>query len=429
MCLKIILKQKVSFRIFFAAVVVIIIFLSSVQRANLVAFLDIIYMFWAKGELERLQGLSDVLYLDNVCIEYLSVPVTHSEANFSETKKLVVYGNYSRIVGQHRLAVAGSANSLWNHWNIEFRHEPLPIENVSTYYANTAFFVQPTCPGNLHHFLIDEYLPLYSVVKLANCLHPGADNQILYRTPQPSNGSSCSRKRYEDILRTLFTRAQHDVFYSLPSNTCFRKAVFGSRIHIKRPRDAVDHILENFSMSSLSKFHTGDLYVTILSRQRRRILNEEYLLQLGLSVGFRNVRIVDFETLSVEDQMRVAASSNVLVGVQGAGLQWAVFMPEGSHLVEIAWPSKHWGFYYREFVLKFGIVHHRVEVSGVRENWTSYETSVRDGVRLSDDEKLQLLKSPPKSVADNLWKWADVFVLEKEILKTLEDIHSAINSH
>lgn len=429
MSAKRILKQKVCFCSFFTAVAIILI-LSSVQRANVTAFLDVIYMYWWNGELEKLNGLNDVLYLDNVCIEDLAVPVMRVEANFSETKKLVVYGNYSRSVGQRRVPVAGSLNSRWNHWNIEFRNEHLPIDNISMFYTNTAFFVQPTCPGNFHHFLIDEYLPLYSVVTLANSLHPSAENQILYRTPQLSSDASCgSRKRYEQILRTLHTRAQHDVFYSLPTNTCFRKAVFGSKIHMKRQRDAIDHILAHFLLPNLNKSCTNDLYLTILSRRRRRILNEENLRELGLSVGFRNVRVVDFEKLTVEDQMEVASSSNVLVGVQGAGLQWAVFMPEGSHLVEIAWPSKHWGFYYRDFVVEFGIIYHSVEVTGVRENWTSYEASVRHGVQVSDVEKRTMLKSLPNSTADNLWKWADVFVHKKEILKTLEDIYTAIKSY
>lgn len=157
------------------------------------------------------------------------------------------------------------------------------------------------------------------------------------------------------------------------------------------------------------------------------ILNEADLSEFGLSVGFRNVRIVDLEKLTVRDQLKNAASSNVMVGVQGAGLQWAVFMPEGSHLVEIAWPSKHWGFYYSPFVIEFGINYHSIEVDDVRVNWTSYEASVRRGIPLGDDEKLQVLRSHPKSTADNLWKWADVFIREKEILKTLEDIYAAIN--
>ena len=90
------------------------------------------------------------------------------------------------------------------------------------------------------------------------------------------------------------------------------------------------------------------------------------------SVGFPNGRVVCFEELSVLEQMEAAATSVVMIGVHGAGLQWAMFMKEGSYLVEIAWPKKFWKFHYSKMSATFKIRSSQVEASSVHLNWTSY---------------------------------------------------------
>jgi adenomatosis polyposis coli protein len=102
--------------------------------------------------------------------------------------------------------------------------------------------------------------------------------------------------------------------------------------------------------------------------------------------------------------------STVLVGVQGAGLQWSVFMSPGSTLIEIAWPQKHWGFYYRS-VKRYQIKHREVRAKAVHINWSVYEAKVHNGKKLTAGQRKILGKSPPKKPpSDNVWKWADVEV-------------------
>jgi capsular polysaccharide biosynthesis protein len=48
-----------------------------------------------------------------------------------------------------------------------------------------------------------------------------------------------------------------------------------------------------------------------------------------------NVRIVELETLSLLEQIRLLHSTSVLIGVHGAGLTNMCFMPGGTHVVEI----------------------------------------------------------------------------------------------
>ena len=79
--------------------------------------------------------------------------------------------------------------------------------------------------------------------------------------------------------------------------------------------------------------------------------------------------------------MQFAASSCVMVGVQGAGLQWCTFMPRGCTLIEIAWPSSYWGFYYPGHVKPYGIAY-RSLTANVSVNWAAYEQKVRYGEKV-----------------------------------------------
>src|ERR1700733_7114190 len=98
-------------------------------------------------------------------------------------------------------------------------------------------------------------------------------------------------------------------------------------------------------------------------------------------------------------------------------------MPEGSYLIELAWPQKHWVFYYSDFIQRFGIRWRGVDVQDVRLNWTSYAINVRSGVPVSETERQKVIQSAPISNYDNLWKWADIVVQRNEIVKTLEIVY------
>ena len=69
---------------------------------------------------------------------------------------------------------------------------------------------------------------------------------------------------------------------------------------------------------------------------RRKIANEP---ELETALRTRNpdfrIRSVRLERLSVEQQVRLVASSDVMVGMHGAGLALAVFLPEQAGLVEL----------------------------------------------------------------------------------------------
>ena len=45
-------------------------------------------------------------------------------------------------------------------------------------------------------------------------------------------------------------------------------------------------------------------------------------------------------------QVQAIACTDILVGVEGAGLEWIHFMKKEKALLELAWPEKYWNFFY-----------------------------------------------------------------------------------
>jgi len=256
----------------------------------------------------------------NVCIEALLKPVTHvvdyygRKIYFNETSKIIVYNSFYRD-GLQRLPVYGSANTAWNSWDIHFRRGRIPSSH--TFHNSTAFFVTQTCPANLHHFWIDEFVPLYSIVSRVNRLYPGANNKVLYRRPTDQVGTDidgCYNKTlYEDILQTLFINPFHDVFYRAPVNECYSSAVFGTHAVVSDPRTIISHVTTNIlGKETVDQIAAGKFYVTFVQREYRRIINIRELLQAALDFGFRQVRIVYFERHSVKEQVSLISEMQLI---------------------------------------------------------------------------------------------------------------------
>ena len=70
-------------------------------------------------------------------------------------------------------------------------------------------------------------------------------------------------------------------------------------------------------------------------RRRNKISNEDELLALARAATDVNVSAVNLERLSFKEQLRVIRSTNILIGMHGAGLSHAVFLPEEAVVVEL----------------------------------------------------------------------------------------------
>ena len=116
---------------------------------------------------------------------------------------------------------------------------------------------------------------------------------------------------------------------------------------------------------------TGDrpLTLTFIDRKEKRLLvnKDEYLERL--KARFPNVEItaVNFAANSFAEQLKIVCSTDILVGVHGAGLSHGMFLPKASTMVEILPPGvDHKGF--RNMAKLLG--HNHFSSHGIAPSWT-----------------------------------------------------------
>ena len=354
----------------------------------------------------------------NVCVE-----TTTNYTTGAKGKRIIVYNSHNSwnvskpnqvSLYKKRITVDRSNfRKLYKHWDIYFSSDVIPRNQ--TLLPTTAFFVSPAFLANLYHFWNDQFIRLFSVIKSANRLHEGMNNEIVCNT----DIHSALPARNKEILRTLYTTDFHDVFTQLPTNTCYSSAVFGAINNLERDRDAVDHVLTKLNVSRRTST-TIKSSLVIVKRTIRRITNIGDLEKAAKDAGYESVRIVQFESMPIKDQMTVAADTRVMVGVHGAGLQWAIFMPEGSFLVEISWPQKYWFPFYNSIVDSYNIRYYNLTAQVVNPNWENYKHFGKK----SNDERLKLMNMSHTDMWSfyNVWKNADVSVDIKTFTEIITEI-------
>ena len=68
--------------------------------------------------------------------------------------------------------------------------------------------------------------------------------------------------------------------------------------------------------------HSRD-FISIRQRnESRMILNIEEISNATRSMGYKAVRVADFAELNFVQQLRIVHCTDILIGVQGAGLAW-----------------------------------------------------------------------------------------------------------
>jgi len=96
--------------------------------------------------------------------------------------------------------------------------------------------------------------------------------------------------------------------------------------------DLMKRMRERFS-NSYKVSNIGErIFITREYASKRKILNEKELKPVLAKYRFR---IVAMESLSIEEQIKVAANADVLAGLHGAGLTHMLWMNEGSKILEI----------------------------------------------------------------------------------------------
>jgi len=115
-------------------------------------------------------------------------------------------------------------------------------------------------------------------------------------------------------------------------------------------------VLRSFGLSPAAPRKDGPLRITLISRQpydrnvaatsgsvratseyfTRRVTNETACAETLTALGDVDVRLIDFARYPLEEQIRIARDTDLLIGVHGAGLTHLLWTPPHAGLLEIA---------------------------------------------------------------------------------------------
>lgn len=99
-------------------------------------------------------------------------------------------------------------------------------------------------------------------------------------------------------------------------------------------------VLEHYQIP-VDRPRKTQLTLTLIDRRSTRQLRNQSTYVAGLRERFPDIKIhlIDFAAISFLDQIRLVRSTDLLVGVHGAGLTHEMFLPRGSTIVEILPPT------------------------------------------------------------------------------------------
>jgi len=87
------------------------------------------------------------------------------------------------------------------------------------------------------------------------------------------------------------------------------------------------HVLHNFNLEyPIDKGHI----TFILRRGKREIKNIDFV-----KAHLSGVDYIYLEDYTIREQLNIISKTNVMIGVHGAGLTWAIFMKNGAKLIEL----------------------------------------------------------------------------------------------
>jgi len=360
-----------------------------------------------EGNIEDLQHtfrpISHVFH--NLCIEedtngpYIRLD---DKGTFTKMKKIVVYN--SQIDGFRLLDTntnPSTRDESPSTWPIHYTTQNIP-DTSTLITSHPAYFVATSCLGNLYHFWHDITLGLYKLLKKSNRLGSVVKNQLYYRMPMIKymEARCFTHTRYQDILFALSVRRFHDVYHAADNHVCYTNAVFGN-IGSAGQREVVNYLLR-FTNRSDEMCTPGT--ITIVQRVARKILNIEALVNAIKHIPNTHTQVVIFEHIpNMLEQLRIVRCTDLLIGVQGAGLQWAMFMRPNTALLELYW--KYWKRIYSNILKGSNGMHtDALYATEVYLNWTSYRHRFNENP--SEERKKELYKTPGVRWS-NHWQIAD----------------------
>jgi len=202
--------------------------------------------------------------------------------------------------------------------------------------------------ANLYHCLTDWY-NAFLVMKFLN--HTFCDTNILLVDAHP-------RVHLDDVWKVVFNSSRK--LSALNRRTYFGRLVWGN-IGYNSPLTSVSStrppFIEEFRNVFLSRFNVtqtrylvcNQLHILFLWRHNyishprnplgklsRKISNEAELLQyVSLNMQEASVNGIQIDKLNVQQQLQYIADTDILVGMHGAGLSHAIFLPHWAAVVEL----------------------------------------------------------------------------------------------
>ena len=228
-------------------------------------------------------------------------------------------------------------------------------------------------PDNLMHSIHDDLLPLYHTLNLKQfnskeSLSKLRFNLFIFDSYFKIENDYFSRNLYLTIFKNVNLFYKHD-FKAKDQLICFEDVEIG----LERATLWYDYGFGRFQAlidktvneKQLIKFYTNEIrnlaikklictehYAVLLSRTRSRlILNEDELLkQLGEAFDYKVIRIdLDNELdNSLESLIKLLSCTKLMLGMHGAGLVLAMFLPKNSNLIEL-FPYKIIPSYYEPY--------------------------------------------------------------------------------
>ncbi|KAG8183652.1 hypothetical protein JTE90_005638 [Oedothorax gibbosus] len=278
----------------------------------------------------------------------------HWPANYCKIKN-VVFSTGDRV-----LRVNGNPEDLdkcqkvKDVWKFETNAQDMDNVVCDQVFTRGHFFTTYYFHGsNYFHLHYDTMLPLFMALHQdINKLSSGAKDVTLLPGIEMSRGEGIDwntdafddQSSYWMQLLQMLSKPHRLLpldrrLAGINKTICFDEAFFGTpKVDFSSPEvlhSYADFVKKSFAIKpTKSADKTGKPKIGLIHRDgRRKILNENELAKSVSSIA--SVEIVDFSHMSVKEQIQKVQQYNVLIGMNGAGLVNALYLPKTSVAVQL----------------------------------------------------------------------------------------------
>ncbi|GAU40437.1 hypothetical protein TSUD_397560 [Trifolium subterraneum] len=312
--------------------------------------------------------------------------------------------NSPTLLDQNSLTLFTLGPHLRIQPNIHMKIQPYPLKNDENAISPVSEFTLTSTPpksscgvthhspalvfsvggysGNFYHDINEIFIPIFITI---NSLSNGQDVILVITDVKPG-----WFEKYVDLLSTFSPNHMIINTSNLTTTHCFPSAIVGLIKHgqmiinpklLPNPKTLLD--FHEFLESAYMKEKTPLIFpnnkdkpiLTLVSRKgaSREILNQDEVIKLAEDIGF-DVHVLESSIDStVADAFRLIYSSNVMLGVHGAGLTNLVFLKQGSVLVQVVPIGLEWASetYYNKPTKSLGVeyVEYKIEANESSLSW------------------------------------------------------------